>query len=75
MTVDTMEAGKYAGVEVSAAHTIEDCWDMVNAFEESGSHCMILENVCSRRDIMAIHKHGDAGYVWRVDPCPLWLPA
>ncbi len=56
MTVDTMEAGKYAGVEVSAANTIEDCWDMVNASEESGSHCMILENVCYRRDIMAIHN-------------------
>jgi predicted dehydrogenase len=56
MAVDTMKAGKYAGVEVSAANTIEDCWDMVNASESSGSHCMILENVCYRRDIMAIHN-------------------
>ena len=56
MAIDTMKAGKYAGVEVSAANTIEDCWDMVNASEESGSHCMILENVCYRRDIMAIHN-------------------
>lgn len=56
MAVDTMKAGKFAGVEVSAANTIEDCWDMVNASEETGMPCMILENVCYRRDIMAIHN-------------------
>jgi predicted dehydrogenase len=54
MAVDTMKAGKYAGVEVSAANTIEDCWDMVNASEQTGMPCMILENVCYRRDVMAI---------------------
>lgn len=56
MAVDTMKAGKFAGVEVSAANTIEDCWDLVNTSEETGSPCMILENVCYRRDIMAIHN-------------------
>ena len=54
MTVDTMKAGKYAGVEVSAANTIEECWDMVNTHEETGVHTMILENVCYRRDVMAV---------------------
>jgi predicted dehydrogenase len=56
MAVDTMKAGKYAGVEVSAANTIEDCWDMVNTSEATGMPCMILENVCYRRDIMAVHN-------------------
>jgi len=56
MAVDTMKAGKFAGVEVSAANTIEDCWDLVNTSEATGSPCMILENVCYRRDIMAIHN-------------------
>lgn len=54
MTVDSMKAGKYAGVEVSAANTIEECWDMVNTYEETGVHTMILENVCYRRDVMAV---------------------
>ncbi|MEH0153149.1 Gfo/Idh/MocA family oxidoreductase [Limibacter armeniacum] len=54
MAVDTMKAGKYAGVEVSAAMTLEECWDLVNTHEETGSHCMILENVCYRRDVMAV---------------------
>ncbi len=54
MTKDAMLAGKYAGVEVSAANTMEECWDLVNTHEATGTHMMILENVCYRRDIMAV---------------------
>lgn len=54
MTVDAMKAGKYAGVEVSAANTLEECWDLVNTHEETGTHMMILENVNYRRDILAV---------------------
>lgn len=54
MTVDAMEAGKYAGVEVSASNTLEECWDLVNAHERTGTHMMILENVNYRRDVLAV---------------------
>ncbi len=54
MAVDAMKAGKYVGVEVSASNTLEECWDLVNAHEETGTHMMILENVNYRRDIMAV---------------------
>lgn len=54
MAVATMKAGKYAGLEVSAAQTIEECWDLVNTHEETGKPVMILENVCYRRDVMAV---------------------
>lgn len=54
MAVATMKAGKYVGVEVSAANTIEECWDLVNTSEETGMPCMILENVNYRRDVMAV---------------------
>lgn len=54
MAVATMKAGKYAGIEVSAANTIEECWDLVDTFEQTRVPCMILENVCYRRDVMAI---------------------
>ncbi|MDC6350267.1 Gfo/Idh/MocA family oxidoreductase [Zeaxanthinibacter sp. PT1] len=54
MAVDTMEAGKYTGLEVSAANTLEECWDLVEAHEKSGTHLMLLENVNYRRDIMAV---------------------
>lgn len=54
MAVDAMKAGKYTGLEVSAANTIEECWDLVNTHEETGTHMMILENVNYRRDILAV---------------------
>ncbi|MDY7396049.1 Gfo/Idh/MocA family oxidoreductase [Aureibaculum sp. 2210JD6-5] len=54
MAVDSMKAGKYTGLEVSAANTLEECWDLVNVHEQTGSHLMILENVNYRRDILAV---------------------
>ena len=54
MAKDAMLAGKYTGLEVSAANTLEECWDLVNTHEKTGSHLMILENVNYRRDILAI---------------------
>lgn len=54
MAKDAMLAQKYTGLEVSAANTMEECWDLVNTHEQTGSHLMILENVCYRRDIMAV---------------------
>lgn len=54
MAVDAMKAGKYTGLEVSAANTLEECWDLVNTHEQTGSHLMILENVNYRRDVLAV---------------------
>ena len=54
MAVAAMKQGKYAGVEVSAANTLEECWDLVNTHETTGTPCMILENVCYRRDVLAV---------------------
>ncbi|MDH5412525.1 MAG: Gfo/Idh/MocA family oxidoreductase [Flavobacteriaceae bacterium] len=54
MAVDSMRAGKYTGLEVSAANTMEECWDLVNTHEQTGTHLMILENVNYRRDILAV---------------------
>lgn len=54
MAVDSMKAGKYTAVEVSATVTLQESWDLVDTYEKTGSHCMILENVCYRRDVLAV---------------------
>jgi len=41
-----MEAGKHAALEVPAATTIEQCWQMVETSERTRRHCIILENCC-----------------------------
>ena len=56
MAVESMKAGKYTGLEVSAANTLEECWDLVNTHEETGSHCMLLENVNFAREALAVLK-------------------
>ena len=35
MAKDAMLAGKYAGLEVSAANTLEECWDLINTHEKN----------------------------------------
>jgi predicted dehydrogenase len=54
MAVAAMRAGKMVGVEVPAAVTVEECWDLVDTSEATGVPCMLLENVCYRRDVMAV---------------------
>ena len=49
-----MKEKKYVGMEVGGALNIQDCWDLVNAYEKTGTHLFILENVCYRRDVMAV---------------------
>lgn len=56
MAVDAMKAGKYTGVEVSGATTVDECWKLVETHESTRTHLMFLENVSYRRDVMAILK-------------------
>lgn len=46
MAVYAMENGKHAAVEVPAARTLEECWKLVETSENTGKHCMMLENCC-----------------------------
>lgn len=54
MCLDAMRAKKYVGCEVITGMTVEECWQLVHASEETGMPLMMLENVCYRRDVMAI---------------------
>ena len=52
--IDAMKAGKYVGCEVIAGLTVADHWDIVKTSEKTGMPYMTLENVCFRRDVMAV---------------------
>lgn len=54
MCLDSMKAGKYVGCEVITGMTIEECWELVHTSEQTGMPLMMLENVCYRRDVMAV---------------------
>ncbi len=46
MAVYAMKQGKHVAVEVPAAVTIDECWQMVETSEKTRKHCIILENCC-----------------------------
>ena len=46
MAVYAMKQGKHVAVEVPAAMTVAECWDLVNTAEQTRRHCMMLENCC-----------------------------
>jgi len=52
--IDAMNAKKYVGCEVITGTTVEECWELVQTSERTGMPLMMLENVCYRRDVMAV---------------------
>lgn len=55
MIIYSAAAGiKYIGTEVILGITLQDHWDVVKAAEQNNAQVMMLENVCYRRDVMAI---------------------
>ncbi len=55
MIIDSIKAGiKYVASEVIIGITLQDHWDVVHTAEQYNAHVMMLENVCYRRDVMAV---------------------
>ena len=46
MAVAGMKQGHHVAIEVPAARTMEECWEMVNTSEATQRHCIQLENCC-----------------------------
>ena len=52
--IEAMKAGITPAVEVCGASDIQECWDLVDASEDTGIPVFAMENVCYRRDVMAV---------------------
>lgn len=72
-TLESMKAGKIVGLEVCGAMNLDECWKYVDMYEETKIPIFMMENVCYRRDIMAVFNmvrqgkfgeivHGQGGY-------------
>lgn len=46
MATYAMQQGKHVAIEVPAAMTVKECWNLVNTAEENQRHCFMLENCC-----------------------------
>lgn len=52
--VAAMKAGKTPALEVCGAADVQECWELVNTSEATGVPLFGMENVCYRRDVMAV---------------------
>ncbi|HLX92613.1 MAG TPA: Gfo/Idh/MocA family oxidoreductase [Puia sp.] len=55
MVIDSLQSGlKYIATEVILGITLEDHWRVVQEADKQKANVMMLENVCYRRDVIAI---------------------
>ena len=74
MALYAMEQGKHVCIEVPAAVTIEQCWQLVDTSERTRKHCMMMENCCydffelltlnlARQGFFGEIIHGEGAYI------------
>lgn len=61
MAVETMKNGKHAAVEVLAAVSLKQCWELVDASEKYQRYCLQLENCNFGESEMAVMNMIDQG--------------
>ncbi|MBQ8408500.1 MAG: Gfo/Idh/MocA family oxidoreductase [Clostridia bacterium] len=56
MAKKAMLAGKYTAIEVGCAQTLEECFELIDVYEQTGSPLMMMENCCyGRREMMVLN--------------------
>jgi len=79
IAVYAMEHGKHVAIEVPAATSIKECWDLVNTSERTRKHCMMLENCCydffeltclnmAQQGLFGEIVHGEGSYCHNLEP-------
>lgn len=54
LAMESMRAGKYTAIEVGCADNLQECWDLIDTYEQTGVPVMMLENACyGRRELMS----------------------
>ena len=64
MAIESMRAGKYTAIEVGVADNLQECYDLIKTYEETGTPLMMLENCCyGRRELLSLNmeRSGNLG--------------
>ncbi len=69
IAIDAMKAGKLSAAEVGGAYTLDDCWNLVKTYEETGTPAMLLENCNYGRDELLILNMVRKGLLGEVVHC------
>lgn len=79
MAVYAMECGKHVALEVPAATTLAECWQLVDTAEKTRRHCMMLENCVydffelttlnmARHGLFGEILHVEGSYIHNLEP-------
>ena len=68
-TIEAMRAGKYVGCEVGGAYSLDDCWALIRAYEETGRHVMMMENCCFGRWELMVMNMVKQGLFGKIVAC------
>jgi len=66
MAVYGMKAGKTVGCEVPIGYTLDECWELIETWEKTGTDCMMLENWSFRPDNLAVLNMIRRGLLGRI---------
>ena len=50
VAIEGMKAGIPVAMEVGGTHSIEDCWKLVDCYEQTGTPIFFMENCCYNKD-------------------------
>jgi predicted dehydrogenase len=79
MGVQAMKDGKHVAIEVPAANTMEELWDLINTSEQTRKHCIQLENCVYdffelttlnmvQQGLLGEVIHGEGAYIHGLQP-------
>ena len=74
MATFAMECNKHVAIEVPAAMSVEECWQLVDTAEKTRRHCIMLENCCydffelatlnmAQQGVFGEIVHGEGAYI------------
>lgn len=69
IAIDAMKAGVRPGVEVGAAYSLDQLWQLVRVSEETGVPCMLLENCCYGREELMVRNMVEQGVFGSIVHC------
>ncbi|MBR6747586.1 MAG: gfo/Idh/MocA family oxidoreductase [Clostridia bacterium] len=71
VSVAAMKKGIRPGSEVGAAFDVNDCWKLIDTYEETGVPAMLLENRCWNRDALLVAALAKAGLFGEIVSCTM----
>lgn len=69
IAVEAMKKGIFPAFEVGGAYTIDDCWNLVDTYEKTGTWGMMMENCCYGERELMIHNMVRQGLFGKVVAC------